>query len=74
MSLIHSKIGQGSRIRFEKVLKEYGRSDLIEEEAPNVYMNRELKSEEIHSVNDVEQCLEKENQQSGYEYGRAVCS
>ena len=30
-----------------------------------------MKLEEIHSVNDAEQCLEKEKQQSGNDYGRA---
>ena len=30
-----------------------------------------MKPEEIHSVNDAEQCLEKEKQQSGNDYGRA---
>ena len=37
-------------------------------------LNREVKSEEIYSVNGAEQCLEKENQQSGNGYGRAVRS
>ena len=46
----------------------------LEKEALNFYLNREVNSEEIHSVNDAELCLEKENQQSGNEYGRAVCS
>ena len=43
-------------------------------DALNFNLNREVKSEEIHSVNNAEQCLEKENQQSGNEYGRAVSS
>ena len=33
-----------------------------------------VKSEEIHNVNDAEQCLQKENRQSGNDYGRAVRS
>ena len=70
MSLIHSKIGQGMRL-----LNECGMSDLIpvhlEREALNFYLNREVKSEEIHSVNEAEQCLEKENRQSGNEYGKS---
>ena len=37
-------------------------------------LNLEVKSAEIHSLNDAEQCLEKENQQSGNECGRAVSS
>ena len=58
MSLIHSKIGQGMRNHFGKMLNEYGMSDLIpfylEKEALNFYMDREVKSEEIHSVNEAE--------------------
>ena len=46
----------------------------LEKDAFNFYLNREVKSEEIHSLSDAEQCLEKENQQSGNEYGRAVSS
>ena len=46
----------------------------LEKDALNFYLNREVKSEEIYSVNGAEQCLEKENQQSGNEYGRAVRS
>ena len=57
MSLIHSKIGQTTVIYFESFL--------------NFYLNREMKSEEIHNVNEAEQCLEKENRQSGNENGRA---
>ena len=53
-------------------------SDLIpvylEKDALNFYLNREVKSEEVHSLNDAEQCLEKENQQSGNDCGRAVSS
>ena len=78
MIQIHSKICQGTRNHFGKLLNEYGMSDLIpvylEKDALNFYFNREVKSEEIHSLNDAEQCLEKENQQSGKEYGRAVSS
>ena len=73
---IHSKIRQEMRIHFEKSLNEYGMKDLIpvylEKDVLNFYLNREVKSEEIYSVNDAEQCLEKDNQQSGNEYGRAV--
>ena len=75
---IHIRIGQGMRTHFEKLLNEYGTNDFIpvylENDALNFYLNGEVKSEEIHSVNDAEQCLEKENQQSGNEYGRAVRS
>ena len=78
MIQIHSKICQGTRNHFEKLLNEYGMSDLIpvylEKDALNCYLNREVKSEEIHSLNDAEQCLEKESPQSGNENGRAVSS
>ena len=72
----HSKIGQGVRVHFEKLLNEYGKNELIpvypENDTPNFYLNREVKSEETHSVSDAEQCFEKESQQSGNECGRAV--
>ena len=65
----HSKIGQGMRIHFEKLLDEYGKNELIpvclENDTPNFYLNREVKS-----VTD--QHFEKESQQSGNEYGRAA--
>ena len=62
MSLSHSNICQGTKSHFEKVLNEYGMSDLIPvfvEKAsfPIFYLNREVKSEEIHIVNEAEQCL-----------------
>ena len=72
----HSKIGQGMRIQFEKLLNEYGKNVLIpvylENDTPNFYLNREVKSEETHSVREAEQCFEKESQHSGIEYGREV--
>ena len=75
---IHSKIGQGMRIHFGKLLNEYGKNDLmpvyLENNTFNFYLNREVKSDEIHRLNDAEQCLEKKNQQSGNEHGRAVSS
>ena len=78
MISIQSKICQGTRNHFEKLLIECGMSDLIpvylEKDALNFYLNREVMSEKIHSLNDAEQCLEKENQQTGNEYGRAVSS
>ena len=50
----HSKIGQGMRIHFEKLLNEYGKNQLIpvylENDTPNFYLNREVKSEETHRV------------------------
>ena len=72
----HSKIGQGMRIHFEKLLNEYGKNELIpaylENNTPNFYLNRDVKSEETHSVRDAVQCFEKVSQQSGNECGRAV--
>ena len=70
----HSKIGQEMRIHFEKLLNEYGKNELIplylQNDTANFHLNRQVKSEETHSVSDAEQCFEKENQQSGNGYGR----
>ena len=75
---IHSKIGQGMRIHFEKLLSEYGKNDLIpvylENNTFNFYLNRQVKSAETNNVNDAEQSFAKKSQQSGNEYGRAVRS
>ena len=53
---IHSNIGQGTIIHFEKLLNENGMRSLIpvylERDALNFHLNRGVKSEEIHSVND----------------------
>ena len=72
----HSKIGQGMRTHFEKLLNEYGKNELIpvylENNTFDFYLHREVKSAETHNVNDAEQCFAKESQQSGNEYGRAV--
>ena len=54
MIQIHSKFCQGTINHYEKLLNEYGMSDPIkvylEKEAINFYSNREVKSEEIHSL------------------------
>ena len=75
---IHSKNGQELKIHFEKLVNLHGKNELIpvflENDALNFYLNREVNSEETYSVNDAEQCLQKENQQSGNEYGSAVRS
>ena len=46
----HSKIGQEMRVHFEKLLDEHGKNELIpvclENDTPNFYLNREVKSEE----------------------------
>ena len=55
----HSKIGQEMRIHFEKLLNEHGKNELIpvylENDTPNFYLYREVKSEETHSMRDAEQ-------------------
>ena len=69
--MIQSKIGQGKRIHFEKLVSWYGKNELIpvflENNIFNFYLKREVKSTETNFVNNV--------QQSGNEYyGRAVRS
>ena len=70
MIQIYSKIGQGKRNLFEKLVSWYGQNELIpvypENNIINFYMNREVKSTEIKNVNNA--------QQSGNGYGRAVRS
>ena len=65
----HSRIGQELRLHFVKFLDEHGKNELIpvclENDTPNFYLNREVKSEETHSVRDAEQYFENESQQSG---------
>ena len=65
MTPIHSKIGQGLRIHFEKMVIWHGKNELIpvypESNIFNIYLNRE--------TNDVNNA-----QQSGNEYGRALRS
>ena len=64
---IHSKIGQGTRTHFGKLVNWHGKNELIrvylENNIFNFYLNREVKSAETNNVNDA--------QQSGNEYGRA---
>ena len=66
---IHSKIGQGMRIHFEKLVNGYGKNDLIpvylETNIFNFYLNREVKSTETNNVNDAEHCFAKDIRQSG---------
>ena len=75
---IHSKIGQGMRIHFEKLLNEYGKSDPIPvylgNNIFNFYLNREAKSTETNNVNDADHYPAKNCQQSGNGDGRAVRS
>ena len=67
---IHSKIGQGMRIHFEKLVSWHGKNELIpmylENNNFNVYLNRKVQSTETNNVNIAPQ--------SGNEYGRAVRS
>ena len=64
---IHSKIGQGMRTHFEKLVNWHGKNELIpvflKNNICNFYLNREVNSAETNSVNDA--------QQPGNEYGRA---
>ena len=50
----HSKIGQGMRIHFEKMVKRYEKNDLIpvylENNTFNFSLNREVKSAETNNV------------------------
>ena len=67
---IHSKIGQGMRIHFEKLVSWHGKNELIpmylENNNFNFYLNRKVQSTEANNVNIAPQ--------SGNEYGRAVRS
>ena len=76
MISIHSKIGQGMRSRFEKLVIWHGKNELIlvllENNIFNFYLNREVKSTETNNVNDADHCLAKNCQQSGNGDGRAV--
>ena len=74
--LIHSKIGQGMRINFEKLVNWHGRNELIlvylENNIVNFDLNREVKSTETNNVNDADHSLAKNCQQSGNGDGREV--
>ena len=78
MIAIQSKIGQGMRTHFEKLVNRHGKNELIpvylENNIFNFYLNRELNSTQTNNVNDAEHCLAKNCQQSGNEDGRAVRS
>ena len=74
----HSKICQGMRTHFEKLVNWYGKKELIlvvlENNIFNFYLEREVKSTESNNVNDADHYLSKNCQQSGNEDGRAVPS
>ena len=55
------KTSQKMRIHFGKLLKRSLIPVYLEKGALNFYLNRGVKSEEIYSVNDAEQCPEKES-------------
>ena len=73
---IHSKIDQGLRTHFEKLVNWYGKNELIpvflENNIFNIYLNREAKSTETKNVKDADHYLAKTSQQSGNGDGRAV--
>ena len=74
---IHSKIGQGMRIHFEKLVNWYGKNELFPVYLGNIfnfYLNRKVKSTKTNNVNDADHRLAKNSQQSGNEDGRAVRS
>ena len=75
---LHSKIGQGMRIHFDKLVNWHGKNELIpvclENNIFKVYLNREVKSTETNEVNDADHCLAKNSQPSGNGDGRAVRS
>ena len=75
---IHSKIGQGIRIHFEKLVKWHGKNELIPVYLENNFfqflLNREVKSAETNNVNDADHCLATNSQQLGNGDGRAVRS
>ena len=70
MIKIYSKIGQGMRTHFEKLVSWYGKNEIIpvhlEHNIFNFFLTREVKSTETNNVNSP--------QQSGNKYGRAVRS
>ena len=75
---LHSKIGQGVRIHFEKWVNWYGKKELMPVYLENniliFYLFREVKSTDTNNVNDADHCPAKNCQQSGNGDGRAVRS
>ena len=55
---IHSKIGQGMRTRFEKLVIWHGKNELtsvyLENNTFTFHLNREVKSAETNNVNDAQ--------------------
>ena len=58
---IHSNIGQGMRIHFEKLVNWYGKNELIPVHLENIifnfYLSREVKSTETNNVNSAQQSV-----------------
>ena len=75
---IHSKIGQGMRIHFERLVNWHGENELIpvylKNNIFNFCLNREVKSTGTDNVNDADHYLAKDCQQSGNGDGRTVRS
>ena len=75
---VHSKIGQGMRIHFEKLVNWHGKNEVIpvylENNIFNFYLNREVKSTGTNKVNNADHFLAKNTQQLGNGDGRAVRS
>ena len=75
---IHSKIGEGKRTYFVKLVNWHGKSELIpvylENNIFNFNLSREVGATGASSVGGAGRCLLNKDQQSGNEYGRAVCS
>ena len=55
----HSRIGQGMRIHFEKLVNWHGKNEVIpvylENNIFNFYLNREVKSTDTNNVNNAQQ-------------------
>ena len=78
MIAIQSKIGQGMRMQFEKLVNRHGKNELIpvylENNIFKFYLNRKVKSTKTNNVNDADHYPTKKCQQSGKGGGRAVRS
>ena len=74
---IHSKIGQGMRHHFEKLVNWHGKNELVPvylENIFNFYLSGEVKLTETNNVKHADHYLAKTGQQSGNGDGRAVRS
>ena len=75
---IHSKIGRGMRIDFEKLVNWHGKNELtpvcLDNSIFNFHLSREVNSTETNNVNDADYCLAKNCQQSVNGDGSSVRS